>query len=102
MPEEATATKAVTINLDDLDWDALEEIETIVGHPITKELMAGDPSIRTLRALVLWTLRKEDPKITLDTMPDIRSMSVEIEAKKTKTPLASRRGRSRSSSASTE
>lgn len=90
------ASKVVSINLDDLDWDALEEIEEIVGHPISDELLKKNPSMRTLRALVLWSLRKEDPKMTLETMPDVRSLKIDADTKVARAPLASRRARSRS------
>lgn len=88
--------RTLTIDLDELDWDALEEIEETVGHPIADELLERKPSIRTVRALVLWSLRKEDPKMTLATMPSVRSLHVDIGGKGPKSPLVSRRARSRS------
>jgi hypothetical protein len=102
MPDVQT----LTINLDDLDFDALEEIEATVGHPIYAELEARNPSIRTIRALILWSLRKSDPKMTWATMPDIRSLNVEM-VQGTPAPLGRRQTRSHSprsrpSSSSTE
>lgn len=102
MPEAQT----LTINLDSLDWDALEEIEEIVGHSIATELLDGKPSMRTIRALVLWSLRKTDPKMTLATMPEVGSLNIAIEQKGPSVPLApgqrgSRSRRSPRSSSST-
>jgi hypothetical protein len=88
----------VSINLDDLNWEALEEIEELVGHPIAAELMAKSPSIRTIRALCLWSLRKTDPGLTLETMPDVGSIDFELAEKGPQVPLASRRRRARSRS----
>jgi hypothetical protein len=87
--------QTLTIDLDSLDWDALEEIEEIVGHSIATELLDGKPSMRTIRALVLWSLRKSDPKMTLETMPDVRSLNVEMVQQTPQVPLAQRRPRAR-------
>ncbi len=88
------------ISLDDLDWEALEAIETLVGHPITKEFDESNLSIRTVRAMVLWTLRKTDPTMTFETMPDLRSLELEILPGSTaqRSPLVSSRRRVRSRS----
>ncbi len=92
MPDAQT----LTIDLDTLSWDALEEIEDIVGHSIATELLERKPSMRTIRALVLWSFRKTNPKMTLETMPDVRSLNVEMVQKGPPVPLAPRRPRARS------
>ncbi len=92
---------ALTIDLDEIDWDELEAVENLVGHPIADEFASGKLSFRTVRAFALWKLRQTHPDMTFETMPGMRSMSVNIAhlspvtAAAKHDPLASRRPRSR-------
>ena len=100
-PEQA---QTVTVNLDDVDWEQLETVENLVGHPIADEFQSGKLSFRTIRAFVLMKLRETDPNMTFETMPSLRSMAVNIgnHSPVTRTgkpdPLASRRRRATSQS----
>lgn len=69
---------ALTIDLDAIDWDQLEEIENLVGRPIAEEFSTGKLTFRTIRAFALWKLRETNPDMTFETMPSMRSMSVNI------------------------
>lgn len=82
-------TRVLDIDLNDLDWKALEEIEELVGHPIGSELHENNPSVRTIRALILWKLRQDDPKMTFETMPAVRDIQVSTRAV-AKSPLGRR------------
>ena len=79
MTDEVTST-ALTIDLDDIDWEQLEEIEALAGHPIAREFETGELSFRTIRAFVLWKLRQSpgNAGMTFDTMPGLRSLAVDI------------------------
>jgi hypothetical protein len=68
----------LTIDLDAVDWDQLEEIENLVGRPIAEEFATGKLTFRTIRAFALWKLRQTNPTMTFDTMPSMRSMTVDI------------------------
>lgn len=87
----------LVIDLDAVDWDQLEEIENLVGRPIAEEFATGKLSFRTVRAFALWKLRETNPQMTFETMPSMRSMTVDIAHKAPVTaaakhdPLASRR-----------
>jgi|SRR5579859_3922949 len=99
----AEAASVIDINLDDIDWDEMEQIEALAGHNISAEFEANNLSMRTIRAFVLWKLRQSDPKMTFDTMPTMRSLSVNIRrmtpvAKGKPDPLASPVTRTRSQS----
>jgi hypothetical protein len=99
-----TARFDVTIDLDAIDWDALEGIENLVGHPIADEFATGKLSFRTIRAFALWKLREKSPEMTFETMPSMRSMTVNIAhlapvtAATKRDPLALPRPRARSRS----
>jgi hypothetical protein len=91
--------QTVTINLDDVDWEQLEAVENLVGHPISDEFQSGKLSFRTIRAFVLMKLQETNPEMTFETMPSLRSMAVNIgnlspvTGGTTRDPLASPRPR---------
>ena len=104
MAEKAPESIELTIDLDAIDWDELEAVENLVGHPIADEFATGKLSFRTIRAFALWKLRENHPEMTFATMPSMRSMTVNIAhlapvtAATKRDPLASRRPRARSRS----
>ncbi len=103
-PKTAPENIELTVDLDDIDWDQLEAIENLVGRPIADEFHTGKLSFRTVRAFALWELQKTHPEMTFETMPSMRSMSVNIAhlspvtAAAKRDPLAQPRPRSRSRS----
>ncbi len=79
-----------------LTWSDLEEIEDMAGHPIASELNGGSMSIRTVKAMLCWALRQDDPTITIDTLPAIGA--VELKLREGTGPLGSRSPRRRAAS----
>jgi hypothetical protein len=63
MADPATQIK-LTIDSSALSWQDLEDIEDLAGRPIGSELQAQNLSIRTVRALAHWALKKERPGMT--------------------------------------
>jgi hypothetical protein len=76
----------VTINLDELTWDDLEAIEEIVGRPIGRELADGNPSVRVIRALVVWKRRQTDPLFTMEDLGKISPAEASVTLKGNEVP----------------
>jgi len=68
----------ITVDQDALDWDALESIENLAGHPIADEMATGKWTFPTIRAIVLWKLQQAQPEMTRETMPSIRNVKVDL------------------------
>ncbi len=64
--------RELTLNVNDLTFGELEEIETITGKGVNEMLLNGQPNATLLVAMVWMALRKDDPNLTLD---DVRAMS---------------------------
>lgn len=64
MPNEDD--NVLSIDMDSLTIDEIEEIEEIVGGAIDSAFAAGQPKGKALRALGYITRRRTDPDFTLD------------------------------------
>jgi len=56
----------VVIDITTLTLGDLEEVESVVGGDVLREIGRGTPSPKTLTALVWVVKRREDPAYTLD------------------------------------
>ncbi len=80
----------VTVDLSTLTWGDLETIEELAGHPIGKELQAGEPRISTMRALIVWKRRQTDPKFTIGPNDRVTGVDVEVRGKAKPDPTRGR------------
>ncbi len=71
----------VTVDLNDLGWADLEKIEEYAGHPIGNELVEKNPSMRTIRALTLWAMRRDDPGLTDAAFAELPLSSMNVSIK---------------------
>lgn len=69
----------VTIDLDELTFGELEEIQTIAGADAAAQLLDGVVSPAALVAVMYITGRKADPKLTLEDVRATKVTKVEIE-----------------------
>jgi len=63
----------VVIDVNTLTWGELEQIEDLTGRNVTGELGRGQPSAKTMTALIWVVKRRTDPNFTMD---DARALTV--------------------------
>lgn len=79
-PDEPPEDETFVINANTLTLGELEELEDVTGRNVVAELGRGQPSAKTLIAVV-WIMKKRaDPNFTLDQARAMNVTSFKIEA----------------------
>ena len=68
--------KIIDVDVRKLNWPDLEQIEDWAGHPIANEMAGAPMSIRTVKALLCWRLRQDDPTVNMQTLPPIGAVEL--------------------------
>jgi len=70
---------AVVIDLDSLNFDEMDELETISGCSFDEIGEAGRPKAKVMKALVFITLKRQNPDITLDEVGKMSLTDIDFE-----------------------
>jgi len=71
--ERDLSLDSLTVDLDDLTIEEVEQVEDITGVPIDElAQQSGRPKGRMLRALAFVVLRRDDPSVTLEDVGKLR------------------------------
>jgi hypothetical protein len=79
-PEPDDADEVIVIDANSITLGELEQIEDITGRNVVSELGRGQPSAKTMTALVYIFKRRLDPDFTIDDAKNMDVMSFRIEA----------------------
>jgi len=71
---------SVVIDANTLTLGELEQIEDLTGRNVTAELGRGQPSARTLTALVYVFKRRSDPAFTMEQARELNISSFRVDA----------------------
>lgn len=73
--------ETISFDANELTLGELEELEDITGRPVSSELGRGQPSAKTLTALVYIFKRRQDPAFTLEQARALKVSEFKVEAK---------------------
>lgn len=81
LPQPEDNNEVVVIDANTLTWGELEQVEEVTGRNATAELGRGQPSAKTMTALI-WVFKKRtDPNFTLDDARALNVTGVQVEAR---------------------
>ena len=80
LPQPEEPDRTIVIDVNTITLGELEQLEDITGRNVVTELGRGQPSARTLTALIYVVKRRENPDFTLEDARAVNASEFRVEA----------------------